>query len=179
MRRSRGATSGRPGPITRGGRGYQPAALYWVEQDLVVADEYRDGNVGAGLENLPLIQRGFARLPATVTECAFRADSACYDERVLKWLADPARPGGPRGPIGFTVSADMTEPLHAVCAAVPESAWTLFEERADETVACTEVAFTPVTGGRRPGRSGTWPCTSGKSRGASSRRVRTGSTWRS
>jgi hypothetical protein len=31
----------------KGGRGYQPAALYWVEQDLVVADEYRDGNVPA------------------------------------------------------------------------------------------------------------------------------------
>jgi hypothetical protein len=130
-------------PHYQGGRGYQPAAIYWVEQDLVVADEYRDGNVGAGMENLPLIQRGFASLPATVTEYAFRADSACYDERVLKWLADPARPGGPRGPIGFTVSADMTEPLHAVCAAVPEPAWALFEERPDETVHCTEVEFTP------------------------------------
>lgn len=130
-------------PHYQGGRGYQPAAIYWVEPDLVVADEYRDGNVGAGMENLPLIQRGFASLPATVTEYAFRADSACYDERVLKWLADPARPGGPRGPIGFTVSADMTEPLHAVCAAVPEPAWALFEERPDETVHCTEVEFTP------------------------------------
>ena len=130
-------------PHYQGGRGYQPAAIYWVEPDLVVADESRDGNVGAGRENLPLIQRGFASLPATVTEYAFRADSAGYDERVLKWLADPARPGGPRGPIGFTVSADMTEPLHAVCAAVPEPAWALFEERPDETVHCTEVECTP------------------------------------
>jgi len=101
------------------------------------------------MENLPLIQRGFASLPATVTEYAFRADSACYDERVLKWLADPARPGGPRGPIGFTVSTDLTEPLHAVCAAVPEPAWALFEERPDETVHCTEVEFAP----------GDWPKT--------------------
>jgi hypothetical protein len=130
-------------PHYLGGRGYQPAAIYWVEQDLVVADEYRDGNVGAGMENLPLIQRGFASLPATVTEYAFRADSACYDERVLKWLADPARPGGPHGPIAFTISADMTEALHAVCAAVPEAAWALFEDRPDETVACTEVEFFP------------------------------------
>ena len=52
----------------KGGRGYQPAAIYWVEQDLVVADEYRDGNVPAAMDNLPLIQRGFASLPATVTE---------------------------------------------------------------------------------------------------------------
>ncbi|MCK6555611.1 hypothetical protein L6Q96_13685 [Candidatus Binatia bacterium] len=31
----------------KGGRGYQPAAVYWVEQDLVIADEFRDGNVPA------------------------------------------------------------------------------------------------------------------------------------
>jgi len=127
----------------QGGRGYQPAALYWVEQDLVVADEYRDGNVPAAMDNLRLIQRGFQHLPATITEYFFRADSACYDERVLRWLADPQRPGGPRGPIGFTISADMTEPLHARCTAVPETDWALLEERPAETVRCAEVEFTP------------------------------------
>ncbi len=130
-------------PHYQGGRGYQPAAIYWVEQALVVADEYRDGNVPAGMETLPLIQRGFASLPETVTEYAFRADSACYEERTLQWLADPARAGGPQGPIGFTISADMTEPLHALCVAVPGHSWTLFEERPDETVWCAEVEFTP------------------------------------
>ena len=55
----------------KGGRGYQPAVIYWAEQDLVVADEYRDGNVPAGMENLRLIARGFASLPATVTAYAF------------------------------------------------------------------------------------------------------------
>lgn len=130
-------------PHYQGGRGYQPTAIYWVEQDLVVADEYRDGNVGAGMETLPLIQRAFASLPPTVTTYAFRADTACYDERTLKWLADPQRPGGPSGPIGFTVGADMGEDLRAVCAAVPEARWGLFEDRPDETVHCTEVEFTP------------------------------------
>jgi hypothetical protein len=95
------------------------------------------------MANLRLIQRGFASLPATVREYYFRADSASYDERVLQWLADPQRPGGPRGPIGFTISADMTEPLHARCAAVPESAWELLEVRAEETVRGAEVEFTP------------------------------------
>ncbi len=45
----------------QGGRGYQPSAIYWVEQDLVVADEYRDGNVPAAMDTLRLIRRGFAR----------------------------------------------------------------------------------------------------------------------
>jgi len=130
-------------PHYQGGRGYQPTAVYWVEQDLVVADEYRDGNVGAGMETLPLIRRAFASLPPTVTTLYFRADTACYDDRTLKWLQDPERPGGPRGPIGFTVGADMTKDLHKVCAAVSEAAWQLCEDRPDETVHCTEVEFTP------------------------------------
>jgi hypothetical protein len=130
-------------PHYQGGRGYQPTAVYWVEQDLVVADEYRDGNVGAGMETLPLICRAFASLPPTVTTLYFRADTACYDDRTLKWLQDPERPGGPRGPIGFTVGADLTKDLHTVCAAVSEAAWQLFEDRPAETVHCTEVEFTP------------------------------------
>ncbi|MGH2667710.1 MAG: IS1380 family transposase [bacterium] len=127
----------------KGGRGYQPSAIYWVEQDLVVADEYRDGNVPAGMETLRLIRRGFASLPGTVTQYFFRADSACYDERVLKWLAREDRPGGPRGRIGFTISADMSEDLRTVCRAVPAGDWQLLEDRAEETVACAEVDFTP------------------------------------
>jgi hypothetical protein len=134
-------------PHYQGGRGYQPVAVYWVEQDLVVADEYRDGNVPAGMDNLPLIRRAFATLPSTITTRYFRADSACYDERILRWLADPQRPDGPAGPIGFTISADLTEELQKACWAVP--AWTLFEDRPDETVALAEVVFTP----------GDWPKT--------------------
>jgi DDE family transposase len=130
-------------PHYQGGRGYQPTAVYWVEQDLVVADEYRDGNVGAGMATLPLIQRAFASLPPTVTTFCFRADTACYNEPTLKWLADPRRPGGPAGPIGFTIGADMTQALHAVCAAVAEATWQLFEDRPDETVHYTAVEFTP------------------------------------
>lgn len=134
-------------PHYKGGRGYQPSAIYWAEQDLVVADEYRDGNVPAGMENLRLIRRGFASLPEGVTERYFRADSACYDEEVLKWLADPERDGGPAGEIGFTISADMTPQLHEACAALDEGRWQLVEERIHETVWCTEVEFTP----------GNWP----------------------
>lgn len=127
----------------QGGRGYQPSAIYWAEQDLVVADEYRDGNVPAGMENLRLIARGFASLPATVTAYAFRADSACYDEAVLKWLANPQRPDGPQGQIAFTISADMTPELRTKCAAIRERHWVLVEDRAAERVHAAEVEFTP------------------------------------
>jgi hypothetical protein len=127
----------------QGGRGYQPSVIYWAEQDLVVADEYRDGNVPAGMENLRLIQRGVASLPPTVTAYAFRADSACYDEDVLKWLATPQRPDGPQGQIAFTISADMTPELRTKCEALREGHWVLVEDRTEESVHAAEVEFTP------------------------------------
>jgi Transposase DDE domain group 1 len=130
-------------PHYKGGRGYQPSVIYWAEHDLVLADEYRDGNVPAAMNNLRLIQRGFAALPATITDRFFRADSACYEEKILKWLADPERADGPKGTLGFTISADMGEALRRVCEGVPESAWHLYEERATETVTCADVEFAP------------------------------------
>jgi hypothetical protein len=125
--------------------GYQPVAVYWAEQDLVIADEYRDGNVPAGMSNLPLIQRSFQSLPSSITKFFFRADSACYEQNVLRWLADEQRADGPQGPIGFTISADMTTELQRTCSEVPEDHWQLIDERPDETVCCAEVEFTPGT----------------------------------
>ena len=127
----------------KGGRGYQPSAIYWAELDVVLADESRDGDVPAAMNNLPLIQRGFATLPPSVTALYFRADSACYETKILKWLANPEREDGPRATIGFTISADMSEPLRRVCEAVPEQAWTLCDDRPTETVMCADVEFAP------------------------------------
>jgi hypothetical protein len=95
------------------------------------------------MDNLRLIQRGFAALPATVTEWFFRSDTACYEDRVLKWLANPKRADGPQGHIGFTISADMTQELRKVYEAAPETSWQRVEDRPQETVYCAEVEFTP------------------------------------
>ena len=120
--------SGKGWEGAKGGVGYQPVAVYWAEQDLVIADEYRDGNVPAGMDNLPLIRRSFLSLPAAITKLYFRADSACYERNVLRWLADEHRHGGPHGYIGFTISADMTPELRQVCCEVPDDDWQLVDE---------------------------------------------------
>lgn len=122
------------------GRGYQPALVLWAEEELVVADEFRDGNVPAGMQPLTAARRGFAALPQTVTERAFRGDSACYEEHLLKWLSDPQR-DGPAGRIAFSISADMTEQLLATCRRAIE--WKPLEERVNESVEWTEVEFHP------------------------------------
>lgn len=129
------------------GRGYQPSVIYWVEADLVVGDEYRDGNVPAGMDNLGLIQKGFAALPAQVQTRALRGDSALYEHKVLKWLSNPERIDGPPGKIAFTISADMSESLGKLCRAVPEAEWAMVDDRTRETVSVADVEYT----------SGDWP----------------------
>jgi Transposase DDE domain group 1 len=127
-------------PHYKGGRGYQPTAVLWAEQDLVVADQYRDGNVPAGMRTPEVARCAVATLPAGVRERSFRGDSACYDEKLLKYLV--------REKIAFTISADMTAELRRVCTQA-DLVWTLLEDRPRETVEISEVVFTP----------GQWPKT--------------------
>ncbi|MBI2908269.1 MAG: transposase, partial [Chloroflexi bacterium] len=48
----------------KGEKAYQPLTIYWVEQDMVVRSEFRDGNVPAGFENLRVLIGSLAALPA-------------------------------------------------------------------------------------------------------------------
>jgi hypothetical protein len=109
-----------------------------VEQDLVVADQFRDGNVPAGKRPLDAIRDGFAVVPSQITRRRLRSDSAAYEEKTLAWCNDPANHLE-----RFTISADMSEPLRTLCEAVPEPDWKLYDERANETVWCSEVEFFP------------------------------------
>ena len=118
----------------QGGRGYQPTAVLWAEQDLAVSDQYRDGNVPAAMDMLGVAQQAFGTLPLCVTQRYFRGDSACYDARLLKWLW--------REKIGFSISADVTLKLRKTCCD-PQVKWEVFEDRVHETVAVCELEFEP------------------------------------
>ena len=108
------------------GRGYQPMVAIWAEADLVVADEFRDGNVPAKQAPLTCAQLAFAALPETITQRFFRGDSACHENQLLDWLKDPAREKEPGGRIGFAVSAVRSEPLTKALHQVPEANWKTF-----------------------------------------------------
>jgi len=47
-------------------KGYQPLVAYWAEQDMILADQFRDGNVPAGMNLLPVLKRAIWVLPPTV-----------------------------------------------------------------------------------------------------------------
>ncbi|MBI2896617.1 MAG: IS1380 family transposase [Deltaproteobacteria bacterium] len=118
-----------------GTRGFQPLVAVWAEQQLVVSDEFRDGNVAGGEDPLTSVKRAFANLPPWVVERRFRADSAAYYTPLLKYLVSEK--------IGFAISADMSKELRACCVAVPAETWTSLDTREREQVDMAEVEFTP------------------------------------
>jgi hypothetical protein len=131
-------------PTYEGVRGYQPMLAVWAETGLVLADQFRDGNVPAMMEPLEVAQRALAALPSTVQEYYYRGDSACHESGLVNWLRDEQRPGGPQGRIGFAISARMSEALQAAIEAVPESEWASYgEPHPTETRQCADVPFVP------------------------------------
>ncbi len=131
-------------PHYEGGRGYQPMVAVWAEADLVVADEFRDGNVPARQAPLTCARMAFETLPASVTQRYFRGDSACHEKDLLDWLKHPARAEEPGGRIGFAVSAVMSEELAQAIKEVSEKEWMTFATEADGTRRqWAEVAFVP------------------------------------
>jgi hypothetical protein len=135
-----------------GNHGYQPMLVVWAEQDLIVADEFRDGNVPAETDPLRVVERAFAALPPDVEEVYYRGDTASYNHELLNWLRDenPKRPGHSRAIFG--VGADMSRELRAAVEAATE--W--HPDPEDSCRAWAEVDFVPsapsVKKGRKPDR---------------------------
>ena len=133
-----------------GGRGYQPMVAVWAEADLVVADEFRDGNVPARQAPLTCAQLAFAALPETIQERYFRGDSACHENELLRWLKHPDRSQEPGGRIGFAVSAVMSGELAGAMGKVADKEWKTFGTEDDGTLRqWAEVDFVPGEAGEK------------------------------
>lgn len=133
-----------------GGRGYQPMVAVWAEADLVLADEFRDGNVPAQQEPLSCAKLAFAALPDTIQARYFRGDSACHENQLLGWLKHPDREKEPGGRIGFALSARMSQELVKALARVKEVEWKSFDTEADGTQRqWAEVDFVPGEAGEK------------------------------
>lgn len=123
----------------QGMRGYQPMLALWAEMDLVVADEFRDGNVPAHSDLVGVTQRAFQALPETVKELYFRGDSACWDKRLVNWLRDEQRDNGPRGRIVFGISVRMNRNLKEHIERLPKNAWKPYREESDMVSECADI----------------------------------------
>jgi hypothetical protein len=133
-----------------GGRGYQPMVAVWAEADLVVADEFRDGNVPARQAPLTCARMAFAALPQTIKERYFRGDSACHEKELIGWLKHPDRTQEAGGRIGFAVSAVQSEELAAALGKVADKEWKTFATEGDGTLRqWAEVDFVPGEAGEK------------------------------
>lgn len=127
-------------PTYKGFRGYQPLLVQWAETGLVLADQFRDGNVPAGQHIRELVDIAYAALPARAGDAGWvvsvRSDSAAYDQAVLDhWAGRGWR---------FAVSADMSPQLHRAIAALPPEAWQFWKQEAKGVVReWAEVAYVP------------------------------------
>jgi hypothetical protein len=123
----------------QGGKGYQPVLAVWAEMDLVVTDEFRDGNVPAHSELLPVAQRAFQALPETVGEYLFRGDSACWDRSLVNWLRDENRANGPHGPITFGISVRMSNTLKQHILRLPDHFWKPYRSDSETESECADL----------------------------------------
>lgn len=123
-------------PTYEGFRGYQPALVSWAETGLVLADEFRDGNVPASVGLGELVDEAYACLPSGDWDVSVRSDSAAYEGQLLDhWAGRGWR---------FAVSADMTQQLRAEIEALPSDAWAELALEAGGVVReWAEVPFVP------------------------------------
>lgn len=116
-----------------GYKAFQPMLVCWAETGLVLADEFREGNVPASEGNRRLVDEAYAALPSGDWDVWIRSDSAAYTEENLdhwrQWK--------------FAVSADMSQPLRAAIEAVPEEDWHFMEEKGGVRREWAEVAYVP------------------------------------
>src|SRR3989475_4260238 len=106
-----------------GERGYQPMLAVWAETGLILSDEFRDGNVPAMMSPLSGAKAAFGALPPTVETFYYRGDSASHEGELMDWLRDLEREGGPKGFIGFGISARMSVELQKAMAGVANDQW--------------------------------------------------------
>ena len=129
-------------PTYEGFTGYQPALVAWAETGLVLADEFRDGNVPAGVGLDRLVDAAYTALPGGEWTVQVRSDSAAYQGALLDhWAARGWR---------FAVSADMSPQLRAEIEVLPGQAWQVWETEAQGMVReWAEVPFVPSRASER------------------------------
>jgi hypothetical protein len=121
-----------------GFRGYQPLLVQWAEAGLVLADQFRDGNVPAGQNIEEVVDQAYEALPAREGgwRVQVRSDSAAYEYEALDhWDGLGWR---------FAVSVDMSQALRREIEALPPEEWHFWaQERGGIVREWAEVPFVP------------------------------------
>jgi hypothetical protein len=102
-----------------GYRAFQPMEVEWAETALVLADEFREGNVYTGRGIKEVVDEAYKMLPLGPWQVKVRSDSAAYQQDLLDHWHE-------RG-WQFGVSADMSRGLKKEIEALAEDSWKLWK----------------------------------------------------
>ena len=130
-----------------GKKAFQPIEVEWAETGLVLAEEFRQGNILAGTDMKRVVDEAFDMLPPGEWRVKVRSDSAAYQQDILdhwhgrKW--------------NFAVSADMSTHLRQAIEELPAKEWQMwYMEKGGMIREWAEVPFTPA---RKNEKKGTQP----------------------
>jgi hypothetical protein len=120
-----------------GYKAFQPMEVSWAETMLIMADEFRDGNVPPSRDIARLVDEAYEMLPPGPWRVKVRSDSAGYQQECLdRWHN--------RG-WDFAVSADMSQGLKREIERLPDDAWHLWKIEKDGVVKeWAEVPYVPA-----------------------------------
>jgi hypothetical protein len=105
-------------------KGYQPLLGFLYELGVVLDDEFRDGNVPAGVGALESLIRCNQKMPKGKRIAYYRADSASYQANVMNYCFG----GKERRKILFTITADKDDAVKQAIKAIPEKEWRPFKD---------------------------------------------------
>ncbi|MCL5958351.1 MAG: transposase [Chloroflexi bacterium] len=119
-------------------RGYQPILGFLQQTEelpgeasplrgLIVADEFREGNVPAGAGAVAFLKRCKEKLPAGKRLRALRSDSAFYQAGVFNWCQDEG--------VRFAICADQDSAMKGAIHNIEASEWKAY--RKDREIAQT------------------------------------------
>ena len=105
-------------------KGYQPFVGFLSESGIILDDEFRDGNVQAGVGALKSLKRCDQKMPKGKRIGYLRADSASYQAEVMNYcFGDKDRPK-----ILFSITADKDEAVKKAIKAIPEKEWQHYKD---------------------------------------------------
>jgi hypothetical protein len=118
--------------------GYQPVTVLWAEKDLIVHEEFRDGNVPAQSGNWRVVRAALEQLPPGITQRFVRGDAGLYENDLLRNLD--------REGVGYAISAPMSRELAARIAELEEGEWMELSREREAVRQWAEVDYCPSDG---------------------------------
>jgi hypothetical protein len=132
----------------KGFSSFETLNLFCPEYDIMLATQFRDGNVTPGFGQLEQLCGVMSSLPEGVEEVYFRSDTAGYQTELLKYCA--IRDENRRIPvIDFTISCNVEKEFKEAVRQVPEKEWKRICKRKpngemyETKLECADVMYVP------------------------------------